>query len=90
MGIWVTYPAKEENYHRGRRELVEQLQVPDRQRPLHPDRASSRSSAAHFTPNANYWGDKPTYDMEFSYITDSAVAFEAYKNNEFDIVDLAA
>jgi len=30
------------------------------------------------------------YDLEFRYITDSAVAFEAYKNNEFDIVPLAA
>jgi oligopeptide transport system substrate-binding protein len=28
--------------------------------------------------------------MEFSYITDSAVAFQAYQNNEFDIVALAA
>ena len=27
MGIWVAYPAKEELIFRGRRELVEQLQV---------------------------------------------------------------
>jgi oligopeptide transport system substrate-binding protein len=40
----------------------------------------------HFTPNPNYWGPKPTYDLEYRYITDSAVAFEAYKNNELDIV----
>ena len=29
-------------------------------------------------------------DIEYSYINDSAVAFEAYKNNEFDIIPLAA
>ena len=36
MSLWVTYPAKEENITDRRRELVEQLQVPDRQRPLRP------------------------------------------------------
>ena len=41
---------------------------------------------AVFTPNPNYWGDKPKIDVEFSYITDTAVAFEAYKNNEFDVI----
>jgi oligopeptide transport system substrate-binding protein len=29
-------------------------------------------------------------DIEYSYITDTAVGFQAYKNNEFDIVGLAA
>ena len=40
----------------------------------------------YFTPNPNYWGGVATYDLEYSYITDTAVAFEAYKNNEFDII----
>ena len=45
----------------------------------------------YFTPNANYSGDKgPTYDLEYRYINDTAVAFEAYKNNELDIVTSAA
>ena len=44
----------------------------------------------YFTPNANYWRGQPKVDLEYSYITDSAVAFEAYKNNEFDIIALAA
>lgn len=44
-----------------------------------------------FVPNPNYVGaGVPTYTLEFSYITDSAVAFEAYKNNELDIVASAA
>ena len=35
--LWVTYPGQGREHHRGRRELVEQLQVPDRQRPLRPE-----------------------------------------------------
>jgi oligopeptide transport system substrate-binding protein len=31
-----------------------------------------------------------TYDLEFRYITDTAVAFEAYKNDEFDIIPIGA
>jgi len=41
-------------------------------------------------PNANYWGTVPQVSVDFAYITDSAVAFEAYKNDEFDIIGLAA
>lgn len=42
------------------------------------------------TPNEAYWGDKPTYDLEYSFIPDTAVAFEAYKNDELDIITAAA
>jgi oligopeptide transport system substrate-binding protein len=45
---------------------------------------------AHFAPNQNYWGDKASYELDYSYINDSAVAFEAYKNDELDIVVGAA
>jgi oligopeptide transport system substrate-binding protein len=45
---------------------------------------------AYFTPNPNYWEGQTSYDLEYSYITDTAVAFEAYKNNEFDMIGLAA
>ena len=39
----------------------------------------------YFTPSPTYWGGTAKTDIEFSYINDSAVAFEAYKNDEFDI-----
>jgi len=45
---------------------------------------------ALYTPNANYWGEVPLVSVDFAFITDSAVGFEAYKNNEFDIIPLAA
>ncbi|MGZ9226719.1 MAG: peptide ABC transporter substrate-binding protein, partial [Anaerolineales bacterium] len=41
-----------------------------------------------FAPNPNYWDQVPTYNASVTYNTDSAVVFEAYKNNEFDIVAL--
>jgi oligopeptide transport system substrate-binding protein len=89
MGIWVAFPAKEENiaeggnlwwtspvYQVGNGPFVWTVGEP--------------FVRGIFSPNANYWGDKPTYDLEFRYITDSAVAFEAYKNGELDIVPSAA
>ncbi len=76
--------------HRGHRAVVEQLEVPDRQRPVHPEEPRALREGAVFAPNPNYWADKAKMDIEYSYITDSKVAFEAYKNNEFDIVGAAA
>ncbi len=43
-----------------------------------------------FKPNPNYWGGVVGYKLEYTYITDSAVSFEAYKNNELDVTTLAA
>jgi oligopeptide transport system substrate-binding protein len=43
-----------------------------------------------FIPNPYYWRGAPKYNVEYRYITDTAVAFAAYKNNEFDIITLAA
>lgn len=43
-----------------------------------------------FQPNPNYWRGVAKFNLEMRYITDTAVAFEAYKNDEFDIVPLAA
>jgi oligopeptide transport system substrate-binding protein len=43
-----------------------------------------------FVPNPNYWGPKPKLErIEMSWVTDSAISFEAYRKGEFDIVILA-
>jgi oligopeptide transport system substrate-binding protein len=89
MGIWVSYPAKQENIEEGGDTwwVGSNFQIGNGQfiwDTLEPY-VNSR-----FSPNPNYWGEKPTYNIDFRYITDSAVSFEAYKNNEFDIVGLAA
>jgi oligopeptide transport system substrate-binding protein len=89
MGIWVAYPAKAENiagggdiwwtsskYQIGNGPFIVKSMEP--------------YVRSRFEPNPNYWQGKANTAIEFSYITDSAVAFQAYKNNEFDIVTLAA
>jgi oligopeptide transport system substrate-binding protein len=43
-----------------------------------------------FEPNPNYWAGIAGYKLEYNYITDGAVSFEAYKNNELDVTGLAA
>ena len=88
MGIWVAYPAKEELIAEGGENWWNSSKYQIGNGPFIMTSLEPFVRGA-FTPNANYWGDKPTYDMEFSYIVDTAVAFEAYKNNEFEIVDLA-
>ena len=89
MGIWVAYPAKEELISEGGENWWNSSKYQIGNGPFILTSLEPFVRGA-FTPNANYWGDKPTYDLEYSYITDTAVAFEAYKNDEFDIVISAA
>ncbi len=89
MGIWVAFPAKEENITEGGENWwnSSKYQVGNGPYILTSLEPFVRG---YFTPNPNYWSDKAQVDIEYSYITDSAVAFEAYKNNEFDIIAGAA
>ncbi len=89
LSLWVTFPAKEEviatdpdtwwtvaaNHIGNGPFILTNLEA---------------NSVANFVPNPNYWGGYAKVNIEYRYITDSAVAFEAYKNGEFDIVPLAA
>jgi oligopeptide transport system substrate-binding protein len=89
MGIWVAFPAKEENITTGGENWWNgsKFQVgngPYILKSLEP------FVRGYFTPNPNYWGGVGKVDIEYSYIVDTAVAFEAYKNNEFDIIVGAA
>jgi len=89
LGIWVGYPSKEENiieggenwwnsskYHTGNGPYILKSLEP--------------FVKAVFVPNPNYRGSAPKVNVEYSYISDSNVAFQAYKNDEFDVVGLAA
>jgi len=89
MGIWVTFPAKEENITAGKDIwwTSAKFQIGNGPFILKSMEPYVRS---RFEPNPNYWGGKANVAIEYSYITDSAVSFQAYKNNEFDIVGLAA
>ena len=89
MALWVTFPDKEENIAEGGENwwngfLYQIGNGPYILRSLEP------FVRGYFVPNPNYWDDLGKVDIEFSYITDSAVRFQAYKNDEFDIIALAA
>jgi oligopeptide transport system substrate-binding protein len=89
MGIWVAYPAKEENITAGGDIwwTSSKYQIGNGPFILKSMEPYVRS---RFEPNPNYWGGKANVAVEYSYVTDTAVAFQAYKNNEFDMVPLAA
>lgn len=89
MSLWVTYPAREELIEEGGEQWwnSSKFQIGNGPYVL---KSLEPFVRAYFTPNENYWRGKAKVDIEYSYITDSAVAFEAYKNNEFDIIGAAA
>jgi oligopeptide transport system substrate-binding protein len=48
------------------------------------------NTVAHFRPNPYYLGIFAKVNIEYFYMSDSAQAFEAYRNGEVDIISLAA
>jgi len=89
MSLWVTYPAKEENITEGGDIWWNSSKFQIGNGPFVLE-SLEPFVRGYFTPNASYWRGQPNVNLEYSYINDSAVAFEAYKNNEFDIIPLAA
>ncbi len=89
MSLWVTYPAKEENISEGGDIWWTSSKYHVGNGPFILKSLESYVKAV-YVPNPNYWGDKAQINIEYSYIADSAVSFEAYKNNEFDIIGAAA
>jgi hypothetical protein len=89
MSLWVTFPAKQENIEVGGENWwnSSKFQIGNGPFVLQSLEPFVRG---YFTPNENYWGDKAKTDLEYSYITDTAVSFEAYNGDEFDIIGLAA
>lgn len=85
LALWVGMPAKQENIEAGGETwwLDPQYQVGNGPWIL---TELEQGVTGKFASNPNYWGGEPNYDIEFSYITDGAVQFEAYKNNEFDVI----
>jgi oligopeptide transport system substrate-binding protein len=85
LALWVGYPAKQENIEAGGDTwwLDPEFQIGNGPWILSE---LDQGVTGKFVSNPNYWGGEPLYDIEFSYITDGAVQFEAYKNNEFDVI----
>jgi oligopeptide transport system substrate-binding protein len=89
MSLWVTFPAKEELITAGGEDWWLEAGNHVGNGPFILE-AWEPQVNAQFSPNPYYWGGQPSVNLEFAYITDTAVAFEAYKNDEFDIVPLAS
>jgi oligopeptide transport system substrate-binding protein len=87
MGTWVAYPVKEESITAGKEIwwTSSKYQIGNGPFILKSVEPYIR---ARFEPNPNYWGGQARYAVEYSYVTDSVAALQAYKNNEFDIVSL--
>jgi oligopeptide transport system substrate-binding protein len=85
MSLWVTYPAKEELITAGGDIW---WQSPANQIGNGPFVMQTLTpyDRAYFTPNARYWRGVATYDIEYRYLTDSAQALAAYRNNQLDII----
>lgn len=87
--LWVTFPAKEELIAEGGDNWwnSSKFQIGNGPYILQSLEPFVRG---YFTPNENYWEGVGNLDIEYSYITDSAISFQAYNNDEFDIITLAA
>ena len=89
MSLWVTFPAKEELITEGGETWWNEAKYQIGNGPFILESLEPQVKA-RMVPNPYYWGGQPSVNLEYSYITDTAVSFEAYKNDEFDIVTLAA
>ncbi len=85
MYMWVTYPAKEELITAGGENWWLDAANHIGNGPYIMD-ALEPGVRTHFVLNPNYWGEKPKANIEYSFITDETVRFEAFKNGELDII----
>jgi oligopeptide transport system substrate-binding protein len=87
--MWVAYPVKQELVEAGGEAWSLAAANHVGNGPFKMVSMESGTSIS-YVPNTYYWRGVPKFNLEMRYITDSAVSFEAYKNDEFDIVVLAA
>ncbi len=86
-GLWVFYPAKQELIDKGgelwHQDAANQLG----NGPFQITKIDQSNNLIEFKANENYWAGKPKLDgLQFRYIEDLAVALQAYKNNEVDVM----
>jgi oligopeptide transport system substrate-binding protein len=83
--LWVVYPAKQELIESGGEEWWLDVNNHIGNGPFVMTNLEQNVNV-HMIPNEEYWADGPSYELDYSYITDPAVAFEDYKNGELDII----
>ena len=86
MGLWITYPVKQELVEEGGDLWWTSTKFQIGNGPFIWQEAEPFVRSL-FVPNPNFASnDVPTYSVEYRYITDGAVQFEAYKNDELDVI----
>lgn len=89
LGLWVVYPAKQELIEAGGESWWMDVKNQIGNGPM-IWKTNEEKVKGEFVPNPNYWRGVANVNIFFSYITDSATSFNAYKNGEFDVIGLAA
>jgi oligopeptide transport system substrate-binding protein len=89
MGLWVTYPAKQELIEKGGDKWYMDVKNQIGNGPL-IWKTNEEKVKGEFVPNPNYYRGVAKVGITFTYIVDTATAFAAYKNNELDIIGLGA
>lgn len=88
MSLWITYPVREDVVTRGEtwwREAGNHMgNGPFVLQELRED------EVAVFTPNPHYYDPPKLGRLEFRFIRDAHVAFEAYRQGELDVINVSA
>jgi oligopeptide transport system substrate-binding protein len=86
--LWVFYPAKQELIEQGGENWWKDPSLQIGNGPFQITQYEEEQLVG-FTANENYWGGRPLLDgIEYVYQGESAVALEAYRAGDLDIVDL--
>ena len=89
--LWVTYPVKEEIIKTGTDTAKWWLSPKNHigNGPMVWQTLEEKQKSV-FIPSTTYWRGTAKVNIEYRYIVDGAVAYAAYKNNEFDVITLGA
>jgi len=86
-GIWTFFPAKQDLIDKGGETWHQKAEDQIGNGPFQISQIDQSNNLIEFKANPNYWGGKPKLDgVEYRYIEDLAVALQAYKNNEVDVM----
>jgi oligopeptide transport system substrate-binding protein len=84
--LWMFYPAKQELIDQGGETWYEDAANQIGNGPFQITKIDKSSNVIEFKANENYWAGRPKLDgVQYKYITDLAVALQAYKNDEIDM-----
>ena len=86
LGTWVAYPTREEEI--GATKDIWNTFKSSSGNGSFVVKSVEPGVRVRFEANPNYWGDKAQVAIEYTYLTDSANALQAYKKNDLDVVVL--